>query len=353
MQETINMVCIMDCPMITVHAGKHQKALIDSQTTISLLQYSTYKNMEDGFKTPIQPTTAKLNTADGSPMTALDMTALHLRIAEFKFTHNFVICNRLPDMEIIFGIDIQKKFSLSYAWDKEKNCYIQRDGKFLTYTQNCEKKATIGTVKSSLEIPPQHNGVVPIKITGPVIKEHMAYFITDENSTKGRDPNISIINDIHKIKGKTTVNILVSNYTTKHITFNKGEYIGCLEPTITDDMTIDDSETYSTHSVTLQNMMAEQIQPDIFDPPHHKLKPSIQSKLDALLKEYETQFAKEKTSIRTTPLTEMTINTGDSEPVSQKPYPIVIKNYQWVKEEIEKLLTARSSTAAGQVGQHL
>ena len=79
------------------------------------------------------PHTAKLNTADGSPMTALGITALHLRIAEFKFTHNFIICNKLPDTEIIFCIDIQKKFSLSYAWDKEKNCYIQRDGKFLTY----------------------------------------------------------------------------------------------------------------------------------------------------------------------------------------------------------------------------
>ena len=82
---------------------------------------------------PLQPTTAKLNTADGSPMTALGMTDLHLRIVEFKFTHNFVICNRLLDTEIIFGIDIQKKFSLSYTWDNEKNCYIQRDGKFLTY----------------------------------------------------------------------------------------------------------------------------------------------------------------------------------------------------------------------------
>ena len=87
--------------------------------------------------------------------------------------------------------------------------------------------------------------------------------------------------------------------------------------------------------------MADQVQPDIFYPPHHKLKPGIQSKLDTLLKEYETQFAKVETSIRTTPLTEMTINTGDSEPISQKPCPIAMKNYQWVKEEIEKLLTVK------------
>ena len=91
-----------------------------------------------------------------------------------------------------------------------------------------------------------------------------------------------------RLKGKTSVNILVSNYTNKHITFNKGEYIGCLEPTITDETTIDQPETHSANSVTLQKMMAEQVQPDIFDLPCHKLKPGIQSKLDALLKEYET-----------------------------------------------------------------
>ena len=38
---------------------------------------------------------------------------------------------------------------------------------------------------------------------------------------------------------------------------------------------------------------------------------------------------------------EMTIDKGNSDPVSQKPYPIAMKNYQWVKEEIEKLLTAK------------
>ena len=71
-------------------------------------------------------------------MTALGMMALHLRIAEFKCTHNFIICNRLPGTELIFGINIQKKFSISFAWDKAKNCYTQKDGKILTYTRNCE-----------------------------------------------------------------------------------------------------------------------------------------------------------------------------------------------------------------------
>ena len=66
------------------------------------------------------------------------------------------------------------------------------------------------------------------------------------------------------------------------------------------------------------------------------LKPGILSRLDTLLKEYETQFMKNGTSIETTSLTEMTINTGNSEPVSQKPYHIAMKNHQWVKDKIEK-----------------
>ena len=77
----------MDCPTITVHARKHYKALIDSGAAISLIRYSTYQLIGNSFKTSIQPTTTKLNTADGSLMTALGMTALHLRIADFKFHH--------------------------------------------------------------------------------------------------------------------------------------------------------------------------------------------------------------------------------------------------------------------------
>ena len=60
-----------------------------------------------------------------------------------------------------------------------------------------------------------------------------------------------------------------------------------------------------------------------------------------LLQEYESQFTKDKTTIGITPLTSMTIDTGTADPVSQKPYPIAMKHYQWVKEEIEKLLATK------------
>ena len=117
-------------------------------------------------------------------------------------------------------------------------------------------------------------------------------------------------------KGKHLLNVLVSNYTNKHFKFNKGEYIGCLEPTITDSMSSDQPDTHPTKSVTPQKMMAEHVQQDTFNPYCHKLRPRILSKLNALLKEYASQFAMDETTIGTTPLTEMTIDMGNSDPVS-------------------------------------
>ena len=169
----------------------------------------------------------------------------------------------------------------------------------------------------------------------------MAYFLTDDSTPKGRDPNINIISCIHKIKGRTSVNVLASNYTNKHLTFPKGEYIGHLEPAVMDNNTIDQTETHQTNNVTLKKMMSETVTPGTFNPPCHELSTAVQNDLDLLLQENESQFAKDETSIGTTPLTSMTIDTGTSKPVSKKPYPIAMKYNQWVKDEIEKLLAAK------------
>ena len=87
-------------------------------------------------------------------------------------------------------------------------------------------------------------------------------------------------------------------------------------------------------------MLPETVKLDSFTPPKYQLDASIQQQLDNLLGTFKDQFAKDETTIGTTPLTQMSIDTGDSDPVSQKPYPIAMKHYNWVKEEIDKLLEA-------------
>ena len=152
-------------------------------------------------------------------------------------------------------------------------------------------------------------------------------------------PNINIIDGIHKIKDRTMVNIFISSYTNNHLTFHKGEYIGHLEPIVLDST--DQRETHQANSITLKKMMSKTVTPDTFDPLQHELSAPIQDSFKLLLQEYKSQFAKDETSIGTTPFTSMTIDTGTATPVSQKPYPIAMKHYERVKDEIEKLLTAK------------
>ena len=163
--------------------------------------------------------------------------------------------------------------------------------------------------------------------------------MTTLQRARSQNPDINIINGIHKIKGNTSVNMLVSNYTNKQLTIHKGEYIGHLEPAVLD--TTDQSEVHQTNSVTLKKMMSETVTPDPFNPPCHKLSTDVQNDLDLLLQEYESQFTQDETTIGTTPLTSIAIDTGTSDPVLQKPYPITMNHYQWVKYEIEKLLAAK------------
>ena len=68
-------------------------------------------------------------------------------------------------------------------------------------------------------------------------------------------------------------------------------------------------------------MMSETITPDTFNPPCHELSAAMQNNLKLLLQEYESQFSKDETTIGTTPLTSMTIDTGTSDPISQKTLP--------------------------------
>ena len=266
------------------HAGKCYKALIDSGTAISPIWYSTYQPIDRSFKMSIRATMTKLNTADGSPMTALGMTALKLMIADFRFAQNFIICNRLLNMEILFGINIQKKFSLSYTSDKEKTFTYRRMVDFLPTSETVNRRQLL-VLSSQLSkyLPDTMASFQPIsKVIQLKDIQHTSSAIKIQQREK--DPNINILNGIYDIKGKTSVNILIPNYTNKHITFNKGEYVGHLEPCI--DKILQSPANWdspATHSITFERMMAEEVKPDTFKPPCHKLKQNIETKLVELL----------------------------------------------------------------------
>ena len=86
----------------------------------------------------------------------------------------------------------------------------------------------------------------------------------------------------------------------------------------------------ANNSLTTQKMIDEHVPPDTFTPPLHTLPGYVRKSLNQVLETFKSQFAQDETSTETTHLTKMQNDTGNSEPVSQKPYTIALKHYDWV-----------------------
>ena len=188
------------------------------------------------------------------------------------------------------------------------------------------------SIAKTIRIPPKHNGAISVSIKGHDIKTSTACFIGSQYT----DTDVKLVDGVHDISHNTTLQVLVINNSNHHVNFPKGMKIGHLEPPI------DDLTQIPINSATTQRMLPETVKLDSFTPPKYQLEPTIQQQLDFLLRTFKDQFTKDETTIGTMLLTQiqMSINMGDSDPVSQKPYPVAMKHYQWVKEEIDKLLEA-------------
>ena len=63
----------------------------------------------------------------------------------------------------------------------------------------------------------------------------------------------------------------------------------------------------------------------------------IRQKFKQLCEEYGEAFSKNNEDIGRTKLVKMDIDSGDSPPVSSRPYTLPLKHYEWVQREIESL----------------
>ena len=60
----------------------------------------------------------------------------------------------------------------------------------------------------------------------------------------------------------------------------------------------------------------------------------IHQRLEELCEEYGQAFSKHNKDIGRTKLVKMDVDTGDSPPVSSRPYTLPLKHYEWVQKEI-------------------
>ena len=75
-----------------------------------------------------------------------------------------------------------------------------------------------------------------------------------------------------------------------------------------------------------------------------KVSEEWRQQFEDLYKKYENVFSSSSTDIGKTPIVQMDIDTGDSLPISQRPYSLALKHVEWVRQKIEALEKAEIIT---------
>ena len=68
-----------------------------------------------------------------------------------------------------------------------------------------------------------------------------------------------------------------------------------------------------------------------------EVEPQHRVAFENLCSEFQDILSKDSADLGKTPLLKMDIPTGDSPPITQRPYTLALKHVQWVQEEIEIL----------------
>ena len=101
---------------------------------------------------------------------------------------------------------------------------------------------------------------------------------------------------MYNIKDRLTLHVPVANYTNKHAIFNKGQSIGHIE------LSNDNIPQTSFNNLTTQKTLDQHVQPDTFTSPLQTLLGNVRRSLNQLQETFQSQFAQNEMSIRTTHL---------------------------------------------------
>ena len=194
--------------------------------------------------------------------------------------------------------------------------------------------------------------------SGQLYEIETNYLLTEEY------PNLYIIPMIHNVDVHKTENVplVVINFSTDSVYLSKGEIMVFMQNQSLDISEII-TETSTQHSPILleedndieglkeqkKKVTSENIEKKFITSPadievHRKVElqdaevtEAQQNAFKGLCNEFKDISSIDSSDIGKTPLKEMEIDTGDSPPITQKPYTLPLKHATWVQKELEIL----------------
>ena len=288
----------------------------------------------------------------GSNLTPLGMINCSFELGKIRFNSNLIICRNLM-RPLILGRDflMQNHITVQYA----------DDGKCILDYQQHELIASI-----DIKDKPQHNMTPSVTLPGRMLtivcicnnldpnQSGYIYEIEPSNKLNEKYPNLCVIQMIHNVDVHKTEHIplVVINFASDEIYLLKGETD--ISEIMTETSTEPSSIIFEDDNKEVLNkqegkVSKESLEKRFITSPadievHRKVElqdaditDEQQKAFKDLCTEFNDIFSTNSSDIGKTPLLKVEIDTGDSLPITQKPYTLPLKHAERVQRELEIL----------------
>ena len=209
---------------------------------------------------------------------------------------------------------------------------------------------------TSVLLPGRTLAVIQVKSDLKPEQSGQVYEVQPNEVLSEKYPNIYIVPMIHNVDTYTpnTVPMVLINFSIDDVSISKGELVGFLQnqPIDISDIMTETSTEPSPIGIEEDDVIEvsqKQEEKKFITSPadidvHRKINlqdadvsEEYQNAFKELCHEFKDIFLVDLGDIGKTPLVEMEIDTGDSPPITQKPYTLPLKHAEWVQKELEIL----------------
>ena len=327
-------------------------ALIDTGTTKSCMSESYYKMLHlDSIRSVIN---TRVRSATGSNLSPLGIVNCTLKLGKTTFVNDFIVCQNLT-RPLILGKDFLMKNHITVRYAENGKCILNFQQEEMVATLDITNTPQLRT-SSSVLLPGRTLAVIQVNSELKPEQSGQIYEVQPNEVLSEKYPNIYVVPMIHNVDTyiPDIVPMVLINFLIDDVSISKGEIMGSLQ-----SQSIDISEIRTETSTEpspigigeddVREVSQNQEEKKFITSPadidvHRKIilqdadiSEEHQNAFKELCHEFKDIFSVDSGDIGKTPLVEMEIDTGDSPPITQKPYTLPLKHAEWVQKELEIL----------------
>ena len=327
-------------------------ALIDTGATKSCMSESYCKTLQlDSLRSLVN---THVKSATGSNLSPLGIVSCPLKLGNTTFVNDFIVCQNLT-RPLILGKDFLMKNHITVRYAENGKCILNFQQEEMVAALDITNAPHLET-STTVCLPGRTLAVIQVKSELKCEQTGQIYEVQPNEELLDKYPNIYVVPMIHNADTyiPDTVPMVLINFSLDDVSIPKGEIMGFLQ-----NQTIDISEikTETSTEPSPVSIGEEDVREDSQNPEEKKFITSPadieihrkvnlqdadvsdehQKAFQDLCHEFKDIFSVDSGDIGKTPLVEMEIDTGDSPPITQKPYTLPLKHAEWVQKELEIL----------------